>query len=125
MIYSNNSTEPDNGAEFGTDHGVEKEDYPAKQNVKAQERKAELYAMQLRRGPDINKIQPLEKLASIGGLNQLEYVLPLSQYSSEFIRKLARNTAVKIILRALKKNEDNQSLYFEKKVRRAAHLPGQ
>ncbi|OGF96915.1 MAG: hypothetical protein A3F83_01015 [Candidatus Glassbacteria bacterium RIFCSPLOWO2_12_FULL_58_11] len=68
---------------------------------------AEIYARELRKKSAANKIQPLKKLAEIGGLKHLKYILPLSQYSSEFIRKMARNSAIRIILRSLREAEES------------------
>src|SRR3989339_838438 len=68
---------------------------------------AEIYARELRKKSAANKIQPLKKWAEIGGLKHLKYILPLSQYSSEFIRKMARNSAIRIILRSLREAEES------------------
>ncbi|HUU30028.1 MAG TPA: HEAT repeat domain-containing protein [archaeon] len=77
--------------------------------------RATYYARELRRWPDAKKIQPLKQLVNIGGLSQLKYILPLSQYPSDFIRKLARNTVIKIILRALKEDEESHTLDADQK----------
>jgi len=77
--------------------------------------KADQYASALRKVTDTNKIQPLKKLADIGSLKHLKFILPLSQYSSEFIRKMARNTASKIILRSLRESEEIADFSIEHK----------
>jgi len=70
---------------------------------------------QIKNLPDEKKIKPLKELAHIGGLESLRYILPISRYSSEFMRKIARNTVIKIILRILRDNEENPVLGLQQK----------
>ena len=83
--------------------------------IKDPQRRAEVMASQLKDMPDSNKIKPLKELACIGGLDALKYILPLSQYRSEFLRNLARSTTIKIILRLLRENEDTPILGIQQK----------
>ena len=78
---------------------------------------ADEYALELRKKSDANKIQPLKKLSSIGSLKHLKFILPLYQYSSDFIRKMARNTAIKIILRSLRESEESADFNVEHKIK--------
>lgn len=72
--------------------------------------KADLCARELRKWSDNNKILPLKQLSDIGDLSHLRYILPVSRYSSDFVRKLAKNTACRIILRELRESVDDDSL---------------
>ncbi|MBW7995209.1 MAG: response regulator [Candidatus Glassbacteria bacterium] len=78
-------------------------------------KRAELLAAQLKDMPDSKKIKPLKELAYAGGLDTLKDILPLSQYRSEFLRNLARNTTIKIILRLLRENEETPILGIKQK----------
>ena len=79
------------------------------------EEQARLLNKQLKHSSDAKKIKPLKELAFIGGLDSLRYILPLHKYSSEFMRKIARNTVVKIILRTLREDEEKPTLGIQQK----------
>ncbi len=79
------------------------------------EKRVQLQAAQLKKLPDSAKIKILKDLAFLGNLDSLKYILPLSQYSSEFIRKLARNAVVKTILRTLREDEEKPQLGIQQK----------
>ena len=81
------------------------------------EKRAQFLTQAIRKMSDEKKIKPLKELAFIGGLDSLKYILPLSQYSSSFIRKLASNTVIKIVLRVLRDNEENPVLVLEQEKR--------
>ena len=83
--------------------------------VRDPEKKAALLAKQMKNLPDSAKIKPLKELACIGGLGDLPQILPLSQYSSDFLRKLARSAVIKIILRGLKEDEKTGKMGIQQK----------
>ena len=74
------------------------------------EKRAVLLGHQIKTLSDEKKIKPLKEIGYVGGLDSLRYIMPLSQYSSEFLRKIARNSAIKIILRVLWEDEERQAL---------------
>lgn len=76
---------------------------------------AERVAKEMHKMTNSNKIKPLKELASIGFLSTLKHILPLNRYNTEFVRKLARNTAVKIILRELREDEESSRLGIQQK----------
>ena len=76
---------------------------------------AEKVAKEMHKMTNSNKIKPLKELASIGFLSTLKHILPLNRYNTEFVRKLARNTAVKIILRELREDEEDSRLGIQQK----------
>ncbi|MCE5269882.1 response regulator [bacterium] len=79
------------------------------------EKRLQLQAAQLKKLPDSAKIKILKDLAFLGSLDSLKHILPLSQYNSEFIRKLARNAVVKTILRTLREDEEKPQLGIQQK----------
>ncbi|MFH1068297.1 MAG: response regulator [Candidatus Glassbacteria bacterium] len=91
----------------------EKKPDPASE--KDPEKRAQLMAEALTEMPDSAKIKPLKELAYTGNLDTLRYIMPLSQYSSDFLRNLARNSVIKIILRLLRENEENPVLGIQQK----------
>ena len=86
------------------------------------EEQAESLNHQLKQLPDEKKIKPLKELAYIGGLDSLRYILPLNRYSSEFMRKIARNTVCKIILRVLREDEEKPALGIQQKKKLLGYL---
>ena len=86
------------------------------------EKRTELLKHQLKHLPDEKKIKPLKELAFIGGLDSLRYILPLNRYSSEFMRKIARNTVIKIILRVLREDEERPVLGIQQKKKLIGYL---
>ena len=80
---------------------------PAKRTV--------LLAQELKKAPDPVKMKSLKELAYTGEMDSLKYILPLSQYSSVFLRNVARNTVIKIVLRILKENEEKPVLGLQQK----------
>ena len=64
---------------------------------------------------DCDRVRPLRELAQIGDLQTLEYVMPLIDRGSSFLRRLARNAAIKIILCALKEDESGTRLGMNQK----------
>jgi len=87
---------------------------PGQEKINPEEQ-ARLLNKQLKHSSDAKKIKPLKELACIGGLDSLRYILPLNKYSSEFMRKIARNTVVKIILRTLREDEGKPVLGIQQK----------
>jgi len=79
------------------------------------EKRAAQGAEQLKDLPDSAKIKPLKELACFGSLGDLPQILPLYQYSSAFLHKLARNAVIKIILRELKEEEDRGRMGVQQK----------
>ena len=106
--------EPDNGQAEETSEKEEPENTDPDLE-KDPDKRAELLAMELKKLPDASKIKPLKELAYTGGLDTLKYILPLSQYSSEFLRNMARNAVIKIVLRLLKENEEHPILEIQQK----------
>lgn len=86
------------------------------------EKRIQLLNQAIRSMPDEKKIKPLKELAFIGGPDSLKYILPLSQYSSGFLRKLASNAVIKIILRFLRDNEENPVFVLEQKEKMIDYL---
>lgn len=74
--------------------------------------------------PDVSKIKPLKELALIGKLDSLRYILPLSRYTSEFVRKIARASVIKIILRTIREDADKAELGIQKKKNLVSFLIG-
>ena len=91
---------------------VEKADIDSEKDP---EKRAVLLAEALKDMPDSAKIKPIKELAYTGNLETLRYIMPLAQYRSDFLRNLARNTAVKIVLRLLRENEENAVLGIQQK----------
>jgi len=79
------------------------------------EKRAELLAKELKNMPDPAKIKPLKELAYTGGMETLKYILPLSQYTSDFLRNMARNAVIKIVLRLLRENEEKAMLGLQQR----------
>ncbi len=96
----------------GTTAGEEKIDFSTESDP---EKRTQLLAAHLKTMPDSSKIKVLKDLAFFGSLDTLKHVLPLSQYSSEFLRKLARNAVVKTVLRALREDEEKPQLGIQQK----------
>ena len=48
-------------------------------------------------------------------MDTLKYILPLSQYNSDFLRNMARNAVIKIILRLLRENEEKTMLGLQQR----------
>lgn len=94
---------------------------PAKMDL---DKRAVLLNHQIKTLSDEKKIKPLKELGYIGGLDSLRYIMPLSQYSSEFLRKIARNSVIKIILRVLWEDEEKQVLGIQQKKKLLAFLVG-
>ena len=88
------------------------------------DKRAVLLNHQIKTLSDEKKIKPLKELGYIGGLDSLRYILPMSQYSSEFLRKIARNSVIKIILRVLWEDEEKQVLGIQQKKKLLAFLAG-
>ena len=83
--------------------------------VKDPEKRAELLAKELKNMSDPAKIKPLKELAYTGSMETLKYILPLSQYTSDFLRNMARNAVIKIILRLLRENEEKAMLGLQQR----------
>ena len=77
----------------------------------------DIHVRELRKSADNKKIQPMKKLAETGRVEHLKYILPLSQYSSDFLRGLAKKTTCKIILRELQRSFEEQNISESDKVR--------
>ncbi|MBN2289798.1 MAG: HEAT repeat domain-containing protein [Candidatus Glassbacteria bacterium] len=88
------------------------------------EKRIDLLKSQLKHLPNAKKIKPLKEMAYIGGLDSLRYILPLSRYSSEFVRKIARNSVIKIILRVLREDEGKSVLGIQQKKNLVGFLVG-
>ena len=64
---------------------------------------------------DCDRVRPLKELAHIGTLGSIEYIYPFCHRGSTFLRRLARNAIVKIILRTLRDNEQESLLGLKQK----------
>ncbi|HUU30221.1 MAG TPA: response regulator [archaeon] len=105
-------TEPGRKEEPGAEAVGEKK---SSADEKDPEKRVVLLAAELKQMPDPTKIKVLKEIAYLGGLETLRHILPLSQYKSEFLRNMARNTVIKIILRILKENEEKPVLGIQQK----------
>ncbi len=79
------------------------------------EARAVLLAEGLKFLPDQARVKHLKELAYFGNLESLRHILPLSQYAGSFLRNLARNTVIKIVLRVLRQNEETAVLGIQQK----------
>lgn len=64
---------------------------------------------------DCDRVRPLKELAQVGTLETIDYIYPFCHRGSSFLRRLARNAIVKIILRTLRDNEQEKLLGLKQK----------
>ncbi|MBW7994994.1 MAG: response regulator [Candidatus Glassbacteria bacterium] len=64
---------------------------------------------------DCDRVRPLKELAQIGSLESIENIYPFCHRGSSFLRRLARNAVVKIILRTLRDDEEEKLLGLKQK----------
>lgn len=72
-------------------------------------------AQSLEKLSDCDRVRPLKDLAQIGDLQTLSYIVPFTTRGSTFLRRLARNALIKIILRSLKEDETSATLGIKQK----------
>ena len=82
----------------------------AQEDIQNKMSAGDIHFKELRKSTDDKKIRPMKKLAETGRVEHLKYILPLSQYSSDFLRKIAKDTTCKIILRELQKSFSEQNI---------------
>lgn len=78
------------------------------------EKQVEFLLLMIKRLPDKDKIKVFRKLSAIGKLDTLKSILPLSQYNREMVRKMARNTVLRIILHEFEEDEKIFSLGMDR-----------
>ncbi len=114
------------GADPGKNETTEQKAVPGSESRPSEEQKSEeeeqepeekmfLLAEKLKELPDSARIKPLKELAYFGSLKTLHHLLPIYQSSRGFLRKVALNTVIKIILRALREDETRNEMGIQQK----------